>query len=77
MLAYTSTLSWIVDLNPFGHLFFKAMNAPCITVAIKLPPSQNSMVAAVLSKRTQKLPDKSTVERQHCKVKNLLYAPLD
>jgi len=64
LLAYNSTLSWIVDLNPFGHLFFKAMNAPCITVAKKAPPSLDSKLVAIVSKRSQDLPDKSTDERQ-------------
>jgi hypothetical protein len=33
MLAARTHLRFIVDLNPFGQLFFRAMNAPCITVA--------------------------------------------
>ncbi len=33
MLASKSRLRYIVDLNPFGQLFFHAMNTPCITVA--------------------------------------------
>lgn len=33
MLASRAELQFVVDLNPFGQLFFKAMNTPCITVA--------------------------------------------
>ena len=33
MLATKTRLQYIVDLNPFGQLFFHAMNTPCITVA--------------------------------------------
>ncbi|MFZ0663977.1 MAG: N-6 DNA methylase [Acidobacteriaceae bacterium] len=64
LLAHNSTLSWIVDLNPFGHLFFKAMNAPCITVAKKSHPAEQSELIAILSKRKGDLPDKSPAERQ-------------
>jgi hypothetical protein len=32
-LAKKSRLEYIVDLNPFGQLFFRAMNIPCLTVA--------------------------------------------
>ncbi|MBZ5615902.1 MAG: N-6 DNA methylase [Acidobacteriia bacterium] len=32
-LATKSRLDYIVDLNPFGQLFFHAMNIPCLTVA--------------------------------------------
>ena len=33
LLATKSELRFLVDLNPFGQLFFHAMNTPCITVA--------------------------------------------
>jgi len=36
-LASKTQLRFIVDLNPFGQLFFHAMNIPCITVADALP----------------------------------------
>lgn len=31
LLATKTRLDFIVDLNPFGQLFFHAMNAPCVT----------------------------------------------
>lgn len=37
MLANDARLRFIIDLNPFGQLFFKAMNIPCITVADAAP----------------------------------------
>ena len=64
LLSHSAAISWIVDLNPFGHLFFKAMNAPCITVAKNSPPPAAAQVAAILSKRSDDLPDKKTNERQ-------------
>jgi hypothetical protein len=33
LLSSKSVLEYIVDLNPFGQLFFGAMNSPCATVA--------------------------------------------
>lgn len=33
LLASKTRLDSIVDLNPFGQLFFRAMNAPCVTAA--------------------------------------------
>src|SRR5205085_7162754 len=36
-LASDARLRFIIDLNPFGQLFFKAMNIPCITVAEAAP----------------------------------------
>jgi hypothetical protein len=33
LLATRSEVRFLVDLNPFGQLFFHAMNSPCITVA--------------------------------------------
>jgi hypothetical protein len=64
MLAHNSSISWIVDLNPFGQLFFKAMNAPCVTVAKKAAPAPDSKLTAILSKRALDLPDKGIAERQ-------------
>jgi len=37
LLATKASPRYIVDLNPFGQLFFHAMNIPCITVADSLP----------------------------------------
>lgn len=64
LLSHNATISWIVDLNPFGQLFFKAMNAPCITVARNLAPAPESQLAAILSKRTPGISGHTTNERQ-------------
>jgi hypothetical protein len=34
LLASRTQLDFIVDLNPFGNLFFRAMNSPCVTSAV-------------------------------------------
>jgi len=64
LLSHNTTISWIVDLNPFGQLFFKAMNAPCITVARNLAPAPESTLAAILSKRTTDVSSNKINERQ-------------
>ena len=64
LLSHNAAISWIVDLNPFGHLFFKAMNAPCITVAKNSPPTSDSKVAAIISRRTKDASDKNAAKRQ-------------
>lgn len=42
MLASRMQLRYIIDLNPFGQLFFDAMNIPCLTVADALPDGEES-----------------------------------
>ena len=64
LLSHNATISWIVDLNPFGQLFFKAMNAPCITVARNIAPAPESKLAAILSKRTTDVSGNKVNERQ-------------
>ncbi len=64
LLASETVLNWIVDLNPFGHLFFRAMNAPCITVATLGHPSADHTVHAILSARPKQFGDKDRERRQ-------------
>ncbi|HVG29320.1 MAG TPA: N-6 DNA methylase [Pyrinomonadaceae bacterium] len=45
-LASDARLRYIIDLNPFGQLFFKAMNIPCITVAEAAPRKAKSQSEA-------------------------------
>jgi hypothetical protein len=51
MLANKTNIKFIIDLNPFGQLFFNAMNTPAVTVFQKNNPS-NSNFAAIVSRRT-------------------------
>lgn len=45
LLATRTEVQWIVDLNPFGQLFFHAMNTPAVTVLDNRSPSDGSFVA--------------------------------
>jgi len=64
LLASESTIDWIVDLNPFVQLFFKAMNAPCITVVQAGTPANGHRVGAILSAKPKHLSEKKREQRQ-------------
>jgi len=49
LLASRTKLEYIVDLNPFGQLFFHAMNAPCITVATNTGKEADGECVCVIS----------------------------
>jgi hypothetical protein len=48
-LASDTTIGAIVDLNPFGQLFFHAMNIPAITTFRNAPPPNGAYAACILS----------------------------
>ncbi len=62
-LAEDSTLLALVDLNPFGQLFFKGMNIPCITVVENTPPS-NGWFPVIMSSTPKDFADLSVTERR-------------
>jgi type I restriction-modification system DNA methylase subunit len=35
LLSSETAMNYIIDLNPFGQLFFNAMNSPCVTAVVK------------------------------------------
>ena len=45
LLATESDMQLIVDLNPFGQLFFRRMNTPAITIFDNRPPTDGSFVS--------------------------------
>ncbi len=49
MLASKTKLEHIVDLNPFGQLFFNRMNAPCITVAVNTQQEAGGSCSCITS----------------------------
>jgi type I restriction-modification system DNA methylase subunit len=67
LLASRTQLRFIVDLNPFGQLFFHRMNIPCITVADALPngDGQGDCIA-VLSTPPENFKGLSEKERRKC-----------
>ncbi len=46
----TVTVHELIDLNPFGNLFFRAMNTPAITVVRNVPPSPGGTCLALMSR---------------------------
>ena len=53
-LSGTATVHEVIDLNPFGHLFFRAMNTPAVTVLRNIPPSPGETCLALLSRHEGK-----------------------
>jgi hypothetical protein len=54
LLATKARVQIIVDLNPFGQLFFSAMNTPAVTIYDKLPPDKGNFVAVLAKHKTFK-----------------------
>ncbi|HJX14895.1 MAG TPA: N-6 DNA methylase [Candidatus Deferrimicrobiaceae bacterium] len=50
MLAKEATVRMIVDLNPFGQLFFRAMNTPAVTVIDNAPPGREAECIILISR---------------------------
>jgi hypothetical protein len=50
-LAEQASLRYLVDLNPFGKVFFGAMNIPCIGVFRKRPARQREQAIVLLSSK--------------------------
>lgn len=50
-LAEQSSLRYLIDLNPFGQLFFGAMNIPCIGVFEKRPAYEGETALVLLSSK--------------------------
>jgi hypothetical protein len=47
-LAEQASLRYLIDLNPFGQLFFGAMNIPCIAVFEKRPAYEDEKAVVLL-----------------------------
>jgi hypothetical protein len=65
LLASRCHLRYLVDLNPFGQLFFHAMNIPCITVAdLQDKVDGKEECIAILSRHPDNLQGLSEGERR-------------
>ena len=50
-LAEQASLRYLIDLNPFGKIFFGAMNIPCIGVFEKRPANEGEQAIVLLSSK--------------------------
>ena len=50
-LAEQASLRFLLDLNPFGQLFFGAMNIPCVSVFEKRPARESENAVVLLSSK--------------------------
>ena len=51
LLASKAQLDFIVDLNPFGQLFFRAMNSPCITSGLRVNAEEEARTCLCVTSR--------------------------
>ena len=63
-LAEQASLSYLIDLNPFGKLFFGAMNIPCIGVFEKRPAREGDQAIVLLSSKKSWPKEISATERR-------------
>jgi type I restriction-modification system DNA methylase subunit len=64
LLATETRLLDIVDLNPFGQLFFNAMNSPCLTVAEKTESAVDGDCLCVVSASPKDFRELKTQQRR-------------
>jgi hypothetical protein len=64
LLSEKTELDYIVDLNPFGQLFFRAMNSPCITAAVNTQTEIGGDCLCVISNPPADFSDLKTQERR-------------
>ena len=64
LLATKTQLDYIVDLNPFGQLFFRAMNSPCVTAAVNTQKESDGECLCVISQPSRAFRELKTQERR-------------
>ncbi len=64
LLASKTELDFIVDMNPFGQLFFSAMNSPCVTAAVNTQDEVDGNCLCVMSETPHDLGELNTQERR-------------
>ena len=63
-LTEQASLRYLIDLNPFGQVFFGAMNIPCIGVFEKRPAYDGEQAIVLLSSKTSWPKGMGTPERR-------------
>jgi len=71
MLASKTKLEHIVDLNPFGQLFFNRMNAPCITVTVNTQQEADGSCLCVTSHPAKDFEGLDTRQRREAVAKTV------
>jgi hypothetical protein len=64
LLATKTQLDYIVDLNPFGQLFFHAMNSPCVTAAVNVQKEVDGECVCVISQSPRDFRELKKQERR-------------
>jgi hypothetical protein len=69
LLATETELTHIIDLNPFGQLFFNAMNSPCITATVNTHSPTSGHCVCVISEQTKDFHGLKTPEKRELVVR--------
>src|SRR5713226_3301395 len=64
LLASKTELDSIVDMNPFGQLFFNAMNSPCVTAAVNTQDEVDGDCLCVMSEAPSGFGELNTQQRR-------------
>src|ERR1019366_5772554 len=64
LLASKTELDYIVDMNPFGQLFFNAMNSPCVTAAVNTQTEVDGDCLCVMSGAPSDFRELNTQQRR-------------
>ena len=64
LLASRTELDYIVDMNPFGQLFFNAMNSPCVTAAVNTQAEAEGNCLCVMSETPSTFGELNTQQRR-------------
>src|ERR1019366_8405406 len=64
LLASKTELDSIVDMNPFGQLFFNAMNSPCVTAAVNTQTEAEGDCLCVMSEPPSNFSELDTQQRR-------------
>src|SRR5271157_271137 len=64
LLATKTQLDCIVDLNPFGQLFFRAMNSPCVTAAVNTQKEADGNCLCIISQPPRDFRELKTQQRR-------------
>lgn len=64
LLASKTELDYIIDMNPFGQLFFSAMNSPCVTAAVNTQNEVEGNCLCVISETPSDFGELNTQQRR-------------
>jgi len=71
LFSTETTMNYIIDLNPFGQLFFNAMNSPCVTAVAKKEPLAEGNCICLTSESPKTFKGMNTQQRRETVVETV------